>query len=55
MSTGLAAAVALANGTLMPWIGYGTYRLKEADVATAAQTAVRDVGVRLLDTAYVCE
>jgi len=45
----LRACVRLSNGVLMPWVGFGTYGLKDATTKSAPAAAV-DVGYRLLDT-----
>ena len=47
--TSLRACVKLSNGVLMPWIGFGTYGLKDA-AAKSAPTSALEVGYRLLDT-----
>jgi diketogulonate reductase-like aldo/keto reductase len=40
----------LRNGTTMPWIGLGTYKMNEADLERAIPIAL-DLGYRLFDTA----
>lgn len=42
----------LDNGVLMPWIGFGTYRLGKAKVVEATKEALR-VGYRQFDTAFI--
>jgi len=49
---GLHACVKLRNGVLMPWTGFGTYGLKDAQARSAPASAL-DVGYRSLDTAFV--
>lgn len=42
----------LHNKVLMPWIGFGTYRLGKAKVVSATKEALR-VGYRQIDTAFI--
>ena len=42
----------LPRGVLMPWIGFGTYRLGQKEARAAVMTALRS-GYRLIDTAYI--
>ena len=49
---GLHACVKLSNGVLLPWVGFGTYGLKDAQ-ARSAPTAALEVGYRSVDTAFV--
>jgi len=50
----LAGGVKLPSGTILPAVGFGTYKLKEKDVAAPVLTAL-GAGYRLIDTAQVYE
>jgi diketogulonate reductase-like aldo/keto reductase len=50
----LAGGVKLPSGTILPAVGFGTYKLKEQDVAAPVLTAL-GAGYRLIDTAQVYE
>jgi len=54
VATSLAGGVKLANGTIMPAVGFGTYKLKDNEVAEPVLTALK-AGYRLIDTAQVYE
>jgi diketogulonate reductase-like aldo/keto reductase len=43
----------LNNGTKMPWIGFGTFRLKEGDETYQAILDALEVGYRSIDTAMI--
>ena len=47
-----ACCARLANDVLMPWVGFGTYRLKEGEARAATLMALH-AGYRHIDTAYV--
>ena len=51
-SAGLHACAELRNGVLLPWMGFGTYGLKEAQ-ARAAPAAALAAGYRAIDTAFI--
>eukprot|EP00928_Gymnodinium_smaydae_P088852 TRINITY_DN72896_c0_g1_i1.p1 TRINITY_DN72896_c0_g1~~TRINITY_DN72896_c0_g1_i1.p1 ORF type:complete len:353 (-),score=78.85 TRINITY_DN72896_c0_g1_i1:75-1133(-) len=53
-STSLASGVKLPSGTIMPAVGFGTYKLKTADVVEPLLAALK-AGYRLVDTAQVYE
>lgn len=53
-ATSLAGGVKLGSGTVMPVVGFGTYKLKNEEVATPVLTALK-AGYRLIDTAQVYE
>jgi len=42
----------LRSGVLMPWVGYGTYKLGAGQAKAAVATALRQ-GYRMIDTAYI--
>lgn len=50
----LAQGVSLTNGFIMPVIGFGTYKLKDNEVAGPVLAALK-AGYRLIDTAQVYE
>jgi len=50
----LAGGVRLRSGTIMPAVGFGTYKLKNEEVAGPVLTALK-AGYRLIDTAQVYE
>merc|ERR1712066_127849 len=50
----LASGVRLKSGTIMPAVGFGTYKLKNEEVAGPVLTALQ-AGYRLIDTAQVYE
>jgi len=52
--TSLAAGVKLRSGTIMPIVGFGTYKLKDNEVAGPVGMALK-AGYRLIDTAQVYE
>lgn len=47
--------ITLANGVEMPRMGYGTYRMKDYDVAYAGVEAALKAGYRSIDTAAIYE
>lgn len=53
-ATSLAGGVKLSSGTVMPAVGFGTYRLKDSEVAEPVLAALK-AGYRLIDTAQVYE
>jgi len=53
-STSLAGGVRLSSGVVMPTVGFGTYKLKDHEVAEPVLTALKS-GYRLIDTAQVYE
>ena len=46
------ACVELRNGVLMPWMGFGTYGLKDAQARSAPAGALA-AGYRSIDTAFI--
>merc|ERR1719245_2832973 len=50
----LAQGVRLANGAIMPVVGFGTYKLKDNEVVGPVLAALK-AGYRLIDTAQVYE
>mmetsp|Transcript_31249 Transcript_31249/g.71346 ORF Transcript_31249/g.71346 Transcript_31249/m.71346 type:complete len:353 (-) Transcript_31249:27-1085(-) len=48
----LSDGIRLANGTIMPVVGFGTYKLKDGDVGGPLKAALK-AGYRLIDTAQV--
>mmetsp|Transcript_26630 Transcript_26630/g.86224 ORF Transcript_26630/g.86224 Transcript_26630/m.86224 type:complete len:351 (-) Transcript_26630:1752-2804(-) len=48
----LERTVTLNNGVEMPMVGFGTYKLKEGEVASATKAAL-EAGYKLVDTAFV--
>merc|ERR1719316_327436 len=53
-ATSLAGGVRLPSGTIMPAVGFGTYKLKNEEVAKPVLMALK-AGYRLIDTAQVYE
>lgn len=53
-ATSLAGGVKLRSGTIMPAVGFGTYKLKDNEVAGPVSMALK-AGYRLIDTAQVYE
>lgn len=53
-ATSLAAGVKLASGTIFPAVGFGTYKMKNEEVAEPVLMALK-AGYRLIDTAQVYE
>jgi len=51
-ATSLTDCAKLPNNVLMPWVGFGTYRLG-AGAAKAATLAALRSGYRMIDTAYI--
>ena len=49
---GMHACVELRNGVLMPWMGFGTYGLKDAQARSAPASALA-AGYRSIDTAFI--
>ena len=47
----LTDCVQFRNGVLMPWVGFGTYRLGQS--ARSAVSSALAAGYRLIDTAYI--
>jgi len=52
--TSLSGGVRLQSGTIMPAVGFGTYKLKNEEVAAPVLAALK-AGYRLIDTAQVYE
>jgi len=48
------SGIRLASGTVMPAVGFGTYKMKNADVGSPVLAALK-AGYRLIDTAQVYE
>jgi diketogulonate reductase-like aldo/keto reductase len=53
-ASALAGGVRLQGGTIMPAVGFGTYKLKNDEVAAPVLSALK-AGYRLIDTAQVYE
>ena len=51
-ATALTDCASLRGGVLMPWVGFGTYRLGQSSARTATLAALR-CGYRMIDTAYI--
>ena len=48
----LTDAASLPNNVLMPWLGFGTYRLGQSNAQQATHAALK-AGYRMIDTAYI--
>lgn len=55
MLEGIRSCTTLNNGVLMPWLGFGTYKVPEGEEAYQAVRHALDAGYRSIDTASLYE
>ena len=53
LASGIADVVTLANGVKMPWLGLGTWQVKEGEQVEQSVRTALDVGYRHIDTAAI--